>query len=281
MILLSLTLLLHLIVQYIIKRKRLHDNQYHLIRVLSASDSVVVLISCAVIVLSLTQYSMSREIPVLLSLLAMIGLTFSLVVTLVIAIDRLIAVKYCLQYHSLVTRMRIHLVLLISGILNAALLSCLYYVWKVTKTAVSRYHYSNLGALIYLTVTRAICCISLTIIGKITIYIRNQSEIELKKRTNLHGRDAEKLDRTKHLKRGIKDVFQLNFWTCIFLLPMAITAVLTFLDFISQERVFFISVLATSAYTLSNPIIYLTCFSKIRKFWLPMFTRISAQSRQD
>ena len=135
--------------------------------------------------------------------------------------------------------------------------------------------------MIYLTVINALSCIVLLIIGKITIYLRNQSEIELKKRTNLHGRDAEKLDRTKHLKRGIKDVFQLNLWTCIFLLPMIITVSLTFLDSsIRLKWVFSINVMATSVYTLSNPIIYLTCFSKIRKFWLKIFVERRVQPTQ-
>ena len=248
-VLTSLVLTLHLVVQYIIQRKRLNDNQYYLIRVLSATDSTVTIIVSTIFIFGLNQYSKSREIPVLLTLLAMFGLTFSLIVTLLIAIDRLVAVKYCLRYHSLVTRRRIHLVLLISGVFNAVILSCFQYNWKVKKTVKNLNMYTNLGVLLYLTIIRALSCIAIIIIGKMTIYIRNGNELLLRRRLGLHGRDAEKLNRTKQLKRGIKDVFQLNLWTCIFLLPMIITAFLTFLDWINQEQLIFINGLATVAHT--------------------------------
>ena len=166
LVLQTLSLTLHFIVQYIIKRKRLNDNQYYLMRVLSATDSLCILVSYIIIIRDLSQYSMSRDVAVFLSLLIVIGFTFSLIVTLIIAIDRLIAVKYCLHYHSIVTRTRIHLVLLISGALNAAFLSCLFYVWRVTNTGVNKLFFKNDGVIIYQTIIRAFSCIALIIIGQ-------------------------------------------------------------------------------------------------------------------
>ena len=271
--LLSVTVILHVLIQRIIRRKHLNDNQYHLIRVLSISDLFAVVASIILNVYSIFQDSTSKEMSVLLSLSIYIGLSYSLIVTLVIAVDRWIAVKWCLHYYILIRRYRINIVLVIAGVVNAVTLTFLFYIFGVSSSEIKQNFYTSFGASAYLTTIRIVTCIVIIVLGKWTIFLRNQSEIRLKNRTNIHGREAEKLDRTKQLKRSIKDVFKLNLWTCIFHLPLIVTAIFMILDSTLRGRLLYINVLATAIYKLSNPIIYLTCFSKIRKYWMSFFRR--------
>ncbi|XP_066910143.1 adenosine receptor A3-like [Clytia hemisphaerica] len=267
--------LLHLIIQFIIQKKRLHDNQYYLIRVLSLTDLFVVVTSCVLVVNTLFQFT-NRIGLVFISMLIYIGLSYSLIVTLIIAFDRWIAVKWCLQYYTLFSRVRINTALVILGVINAVILSYLFYMYEVENSSgVMKTFYLNDGTVMYVTFVRTVSCVLLIVMGKLTIYLRDQSEIKMKLRTNLHGAEAEQLDRTKQLKRSIKDVFKLNLWTCIFLLPMIITSAF-FISTISQEKkehLLLINGFVTYVYNLSNPIIYLTCFSKIRLYLMSLFQR--------
>ena len=244
--LLSVTASLHLLIQLIIQKKRLNDNQYYLIRVLSITDLFAVATSCVLSMCSLLQDATSREVLVVFSLSIYIGLSYSLIVTLIIAVDRWIAVKWCLRYNALIRRIRINSVLAIFGVINAAILSCLFYVRDVSSSEMNQDLYTSIGASAYISTVRSVTCIVIIVLGKWTIYLRNQSEIRLRNRTNLHGREAEKLDRTKQLTRSIKDVFKLNLWTCIFHLPMIVTAIFMALDSTMRGRLLYINVLATT-----------------------------------
>ena len=213
------TSVLHFVIQYIIQRKRFNNNQYYLVKVLSIVDLCAVTATCLLAVYSLIEYTLSRDVLVLFSLFIYVVYTFSLIVTLIIALDRWVAVKWCLRYYAIFARLRVNMILFISGTMNTVILSCLFYNWCVHVSGGIENLYTNTGAVAYMTIIRSITCIVIIALGKLTIYLRNQSEIEMRKRTNLHGKEAEKLDRTKQLKRSIKDVFKLNLWTCIFLIP--------------------------------------------------------------
>ena len=126
--------------------------------------------------------------------------------------------------------------------------------------------YSNRFIMGYVTFVRLLTCVAIVILGKAILCKRSQNEKELKRRNNIHGTEAESLDILKILKRGIKDVIKLNFWTCIFVVPMGLASLLITIG--REEEIIIISLFFTSAvYLVSNPIIYLLCFTKIRQFW--------------
>ena len=154
-----LTSLLHLLVQYIIQKKRLNDNQYYLIRVLSLADSFVLATSCILAF----QFTNSKNGLVFISLLLYIGFSYSTLVTLIIAVDRWVAVKWCLRYYTLFSRFRINGVLGISGAINAVNLSFLFYMYEVWSM---RTFYTNDYVMIYITSIRAVSCLLLIVLKK-------------------------------------------------------------------------------------------------------------------
>ena len=85
-----------------------------------------------------------------------------------------------------------------------------------------------------------------------------------------HGEQAENLDVLTKIKRGIKDVVVLNFWTCIFLVPVSVLSILSLLDVgLESELLLQCNMFAYSAQVLSNLIIYIFSQSKIRDFINP------------
>ena len=271
---LLVTLTLHLIIQYIIQKKRLHEeNQYYLMRVLSIIDFTVAFISGVIVVCSLNKIISPKALFVFLSLMLNVGLSFSLTTTLIMAIDRWIAIMYCLRYHEIVSSTKVNVLLITSGALNVILLGPLFYSKEVSSTKVNPNLYTNMSVLIYHIIVRMFTSMVLIVLGKMTVYQRNQNETKIAKKVNLNSRETEKLERTRNLKRSIKDVFHLNIWTCIFLLPMIISGSLMVFNSSLISTLFYINTFTTATYYFSNPIIYLTSFSKIRKYWLPIFIR--------
>ena len=106
--------------------------------------------------------------------------------------------------------------------------------------------------------------------GKITIHLRDASEANRPHVANLHGEDAEELDIIIKLKRTVKDVFKLNIWTCVFLIPMVICTFILLVSDMSKQ-VFILNFLFGLVNGISNPIVYLTCFNRIRLYWLRRF----------
>ena len=108
---------------------------------------------------------------------------------------------------------------------------------------------------------------------KKTIQYRNESEERIRSINNLHGTQAEELNFMNVLKRGIKDVLKVNIWKCIFLLPMTFVLFIIVFGIEVPEWIFGINTILISAYLISNPIIYLTCYTKVRRFWTRLFRR--------
>ena len=133
------------------------------------------------------------------------------------------------------------------------------------------------------TTIRTICVIAMLVLGKKTIQCRNQNEARIRNITNLHGTEAEELNLLKILRRGVRDVFKVNIWTCVFLLPMTFVSIMILLGLgpIFGSLIFEINAVCVTSYTVATPIIYLSCFSKIREFWAQsirdFLSRISRQ----
>ena len=125
------------------------------------------------------------------------------------------------------------------------------------------------------TAIRAVCAALMIILGRKTLQCRNESENRIRNMNNLHGVEAEQLGVLTVLRQGVKDVLKVNLWTCVFLLPMVFVSLLILLGLgsIFGSLIFEINAVCVTLYTLANPIIYLTCFSRIREFWARLFRR--------
>uniref|UniRef100_A0A7M5ULH2 Uncharacterized protein n=1 Tax=Clytia hemisphaerica TaxID=252671 RepID=A0A7M5ULH2_9CNID len=122
----------------------------------------------------------------------------------------------------------------------------------------------------YQEIVSKLTCVAVLVLGKLTICLRDESEANRPHAENLHGVEAERLDVIIKLKRSVKDVMKLNIWTCVFLLPMVFCS-LTFLVTDVSELGLKLDALFALVNVISNPIVYLTCFSKIRQYWYRKF----------
>ena len=264
-----ISLALHGVLQYIIYKRRLNDKQYYLIRMLSMIDSLTVVIGF-IVTLALSH---NRYFVISWMLLLHILYTLSLVMTVFIAIDRWMAVKYALRYHALVTKGKFNAGIAVAAICSISILSCLFFIDGGNSVTMRNRFYTNKWALSYLVTLRVLTCVIILTLGKLTINMRNASEANRPRVENLHGTEAEKLDIIIKLSRSIKDVVKLNIWTCVFLIPMIASTFILSLDFQKREELFRLNVLFSLVYLISNPVIYLTCFTKIRKYWYPRLLR--------
>ena len=107
--------------------------------------------------------------------------------------------------------------------------------------------------------------------GYLTLRLRNRNEANIQNIANFHGTEAERLDTIQRLTRSIKDVVKLNVWTCVFLVPLTIVLMLRAFQPVLREYFGKLIALVNLIHLISNPIIYLTCFSKIRQYWYRIF----------
>ena len=95
-------LVLHALIQYIIHKGRLSDDkQYYVVRLLSIADLLTLVVGILMSLFTLADYN-QRWLMVSFTLLLYIFVSESMQITIVIAVDRWVAVKYALRYHALV-----------------------------------------------------------------------------------------------------------------------------------------------------------------------------------
>ena len=267
LVILVLTLSLHLLVQFCIHKARLHNNNYYLIRALSLADSSCVIFSIFYCVLGIMKVELVfRGLKIIISALMLGSFTTSLLITIMIVSDRWIAMEYALRYHSIVTKQRIARLILVSSLISVTI----HIVLLLPPTTGFRNNQNflvNPYVMIFSGVTRLLTCVLILILVTLTIRIRNRNEANIQNIVNFHGTEAERLDTIQRLTRSIKDVLKLNIWTCVFLVPLSTVSILrAFQPFQTLEFGLFIA-LSNLLYLISNPIVYLTCFTQIRQYW--------------
>ena len=271
LVILVITLILHLFVQLTIYKARLlHQNNYYLILMLSMADSLAILITmvkCGLI-LSGTLPGMNLILKMLQSFLIHIFYSMSLVITIFIALDRWIAMKFALTYHTIVTKKKINYIIGITTL--AVALIYIVLMFGPQKNVISINGEMVLATsqtvLLYLNVLGILTCIIVTFLGYKTLRIRQENENRLQNRNNFHGAEAERIDIIQRLISGFKDVLKLNILTCIFLCPMIVVSLTRTFEPNPPFWLLIVSGLVNIFYLVSNPIIYLSCFSKIRDY---------------
>ena len=253
-----------IVINVIIHKAGLHDNQYHLIRFLTIADTSF---SFNVILFVILVFIMKVEVNTLSKVLGCTGYWIhglSLTITIFLTLDRLIAVKHAIYYQTYVTKARINKLLLISAFVLAAIVSSIY-IFDDSEHEMNTVWYSTYSVVIYTTCIRLLTCICIIVFGKITRDVRNKNEARLAARHSSVMK-REELKNPKKLRRSIKDIIHLNFWTCIFIIPASISSILMLIDIGEHKELWIFSIFAFTALSVSNPIIYIFSFNKIRKY---------------
>ena len=269
-------LILQLMVQYIIHKTRLRDNQYQLIRLESIIESLhlVTAIILATDAVRRKDKNPDKLFATVVTFLTCVWSTLSAISTVIISIDRWAAVKFALRYHELVTKQKLTGIFVFFAFIDVFALSCMCFVGDVTNTILRNdTMFTSRVILAYIASLRAIACTVIIVLGKKTIQYRNQNEARIRGLNNLHGSQAEELDLMIVLKRGIKDVLEVNFWTCIFLVPTVFMLIIIISGVEIPEWAFGISTAFVTLQMTSSPVIYLSCYTKIRNVWTRLFRR--------
>ena len=254
-------------------KARLRDNQYQLIGLLSIIESLYLVSAIIIAIYELKdEENPDQHFLTALNFSAYLWNTLSMLINIFICVDRWIAVKFCLRYHILVTKKKLLTITLFATLLDAFILSCIFYIGKVDNTlSSSKSVFTSRLIMGYAASLRTITCAVMLILGKKTIQYRDQSEVRIRNISNLHGTQAEELTALTVLRRGIKDVFKVNIWTSVFLLPMTLVLFMVVSGMEIPKVIFWINAMLISAYMISNPIVYLTYYTKLRDFWAPLF----------
>ena len=202
-----MALSLQLAVQYTIQKARLTDNQYQLVLLLSMIESTYLV---TVIIFSVFLLAGNDRHPYhnkhflkFMTFLAYTWKSLSVIINVLISVDRWIAVKYCLRYQALVTKKKLGGAFLSVALVNAIILLCMFYIGETTNTIVSHKGiFTSRVIMAYAASLRMIACHIMIILGKKTIRYRNESEERIRKMNNLHGSQAEQLDLLTVLRRG-------------------------------------------------------------------------------
>lgn len=254
-------------INMVIRKACLKDHQYYIIRILSLTDA---LFSCNVIVFSILLLAdmPSENLKIVVGYLGYFLHCTSILITSLLTIDRWVAVKYCLYYRTYVTKCRINMATFLTVAFSASPLMCIFILDKSEEMS-SFIWWSTRAVIIYVTVIRLVVCICIIVTGKLTMKIRQDNEERLKKNTQLrYGIKEENLKTLQKLKRSVKDIIHLNFWTCIFIIPISTVSILILFDINfgwSNHMLSLANVFSFSVHSLSNPIIYAKSFSKIRR----------------
>lgn len=271
---------LHVLVIIIIHKARLRDNRYFLVKILSIFDAAYNLLTVSVsipfLLLPISQVTILLVDS--LNVCLYTSHAMALQTTILISIDRYLAVDYGLNYHEIVTKKKLLLILsfffIIDLLVNLALL-----IWTEAKE--NLYRTSN-ALMICFLLLRIFTCFIIIISGKCALKRRQSNERRLQRNipsfpNETHFREqAEKLDRLKVLKASIKDVIVLNFWTVLFLLPLIVVGFIEIMfDFNKYGSVIVLMIVADN---FSNPIVYMLSQSQIlkyiRKSIFPCFGRV-------
>ena len=267
----------HISIIYILRKARLTSPRYHLFSLLSFSDFLFAVNTLLFDMLIMEAKLQWDFIAVMISTFAYVYTMLTLQITIFITVDRLLAVKYSLRYNILMNKKKINIFVGIAVMCNILIYSILlhygeeiYFVWP-----------STMGTLIFTNVVRVMTMLTIIIVGRITLNIRNKSEKSINRQIDMiHGQKAEKLTILRSLKRSVKDMAVLNFWTCAFLVPVTVTAFLYVVmnRLGSKEDLSKAVLFCAYALSISNPFVYVLSQTNLKQ-WLSQRYRVAVRSR--
>ena len=250
----------HIIIIYAIRRAKLRDNRYFLLQTLSAFDIVYSLVT----VVGTVPHTFMKEggelRHVILTWITILSSTLhlmSLQTTILISVDRFVAVYYSLRYHALMTKQRYIYVVTVSFLL---IFSVSVSLMMLSEPRDDWIFVTTYDLLAFVTIYRLNTCIVIVVTGVVALRIRSASVNRLGNSpfsVTLHGVNAERLTVLKALKRSVKDVMVLNFCTVVFLVPVTIISGLGAFYRTPHALSGKSGLMLTAINSLSNPIVYI------------------------
>ena len=210
------------------------------------------------------------------TLVMYVSICLSLQITSLITVDRYLAVKSSITYPLQDYRdkyKRAMLILFSFDTFN------LYILALLSEPLAGNDLYITYGRIAFVTLQQIATCTIVLITGIIVRKTRNDSEEALRNASNtLHGVRAETLSFYRWIKRSIKDVLVLNFWSIIILVPMI--AVNMHLLFLSETTYYRINVIVFGVNSFFNVLIYSLTQSNIRSYLKTKLQRIIQKARR-
>ena len=263
-----LILLLHLCnIWMIISKKKLHTPSYYLIINLSFGDIILSLVG------SFNLYFFDYRNKVLY-IPGDISYNVSILTTVCISVDRYIAIRFCLNYCRIVTKIR--LLYLETFLWTISVMLGMLPLFEVpTFGKDGNYRRLSYDVTHYTIVLSS--CVFLISLSLHTVYIRRNLVKRIMRRTRSHIQQTETKDIAflPNLKRSLKDVLMLNMLTVI--LVLLSNMLKAYNEYIAPTNKLLSKIKMTSMaiYIISNPILYALIMRDLRKQYVVVLKNVS------
>ena len=241
----------------IIKNHHLHNIRYYILINLSISDFLML------VNLSL-QFTLSYDY---LNFFKYTLYYSSILSTVLMSVDRYIAIKHCLRYKEIVTIKKLVISIIASWSFSI--------IVKVTFLVIPKILGINLRQIFRDVTTYGIMlssCIVLVSLSINMLLIRWRHVKALMKEKIRFGVEKERFDILQKLKQSIEDIFRLNLFTVIIVVLSIISDIMYTYCLINAAKT--TSILFKAAYFLSNPLLYCLTMSGLRTYYFNCFRRI-------
>ena len=248
-------------VLFIIRKRDLHKASYFILINLSMSDIIMAITRVIIDV-----FLFKKEYHYFISDICYYSSIFS---TVLISVDRYIAIRYCLRYGQIVTRRNLGISIIISWC--ASILLKLVYLLETEKFKKHDWYIKIIDQ-----ITRYVfifgSCIALVCLSLRMLHIRRKHIKFIMGRKTHFGAEKEKLDILRELKQSIKNVFRLNFATAAIVISANICRICS--SFTTAYAAYLLSVLFTMIYFSSNPFLYALIMSELREHYFISFRSV-------
>ena len=257
---LCIIVLLHFFIVYLIHKRKLSQNRYHLIKILTILDASYVISSILVFAVVENHIQNILMLEIISSTTYSIGLASYFVIVL-LTLDRYLAIKYCLRYEELVTKRKINVAIIVSSCL---IFTDMFLSVRYSTTLFTEHLVTTIGTLSFKVCFQSISCGFILVFGFLVNKLRKSSISATRKLTvkyNNRGNDTQKVSFLESTKRSIKDIFILNMWTVLFTLP---NIIVNSIMMTSRRDLRRYEGITLGLYILSNPFLYLLTQTELR-----------------
>ena len=253
MIVISPAILMHgCNVFFMITKLNMHKPRYYILLNLTFSDLCMVGVG-------LTSLRYNNGYNEYTHICSKIFYALSLITTVLISVDRHIAIRYCLRYNQIVTNRNIAISIIVSWFVS--ILVNFFPVFEELKLRNGRQYYRHSEDIVTY-VTRFGGVIILMALSISMLIVRNKHISFIKSRNNNSSADTEKLDILRDLKQSLKDVFRLNVVTAVLVTAANMGSIIYIYDASKTTKKVFAVIGA--AYFLTHPFLYALTMSELR-----------------
>ena len=185
----------------------------------------------------------------------------SLQTSMLISVDRYIAVRCSLRYHVVLPKDQLKKCLALMFLADLLVHLVLIILTKGKNVGVYR---TSAALMFWFLTLRLLTCVVIVVTGIGAFKIRRQNINRLQSRVGAFGQQAEQLDALQVLKGSLKDVSVLNLWTIIFLVVLIGVGMVEVM--FDANKFGAVIVLIIIAENFVNPFVTMTTQREIRNF---------------